>query len=305
MASKARRSGYLIQGQYSVKRRVEPTTLRKTGVVISRNCKQKIYPDGSMEFLFCNRRIFGRAGWEYSGWEEERADHEVLCADVSNEKADAAANVDRARRRARAALRDIALCSDFKYFVTLTLDKERVDRYDAGTVFRKLNNWLDNAVRRHGLTYVLVPEHHADGALHFHGLFNDALRRVDSGTLSIPGEKRPRRVRSKKQRAELIAAGARPVWNLPDWGLGFSSAIELYGERGQAVNYVCKYIGKEGEKIGGRWYYSGGKICRPEVRYLDADISWEELAEAHHFAVPEIGVKFALLRVPAPQAGGI
>ena len=302
MASKARRSGYLIQGHYSVKRRVKTTTLtlRKTEAEISRNCKQKIYPDGSQEFLFCSRPIFGRAGWE-----EVDADHEVFRADVSNEKADAAANVDRARRRARAALRDIALCSDFQYFVTLTLDKERVDRYDAGTVFRKLNNWLDNAVRRQGLAYVLVPEHHADGALHFHGLFNDALRRVDSGTLSIPGEKRPRRVRSKKQRAELIAAGARPVWNLPDWGLGFSSAIELYGERGQAVNYVCKYIGKEGEKIGGRWYYSGGKICRPEVRYLDAVFSWEELEEAHHFTVPEIGAKFALLRVPAPQAGGI
>ena len=207
----------------------------------------------------------------------------------------------RARRRARAALRDIAMCSDFRYFVTLTLDKDMVDRYDPVTVVKKLQTWLDNAVRRQGLAYVLVPEHHADGAIHFHGLFNDALPVVDSGTLSIPGAKQPRRVRSQKQRAELIAAGAHIVWNLPRWKLGFSTAIELYGERGRAVNYVCKYIGKEQQKIGGRWYYSGGALRRPEVQYFEADFSWDEMDEAHQFVVPEIGARFALLLVPAQQ----
>jgi len=282
---------------------MKTTMLRQTEADFARNCKVKKYPDGSQEWLFCSRPIFGRAGWEEASIED--AGFLPGASNEKRERADGGTPTEeaqiRARRRARAALRDIAMCSDFRYFVTLTLDKDKVDRYDPVTVVKKLQTWLDNAVRRQGLAYVLVPEHHADGAIHFHGLFNDALPVVDSGTLSIPGAKQPRRVRSQKQRAELIAAGARIVWNLPRWKLGFSTAIELYGERGRAVNYVCKYIGKEQQKIGGRWYYSGGALRRPEVQYFDADFSWEEMDEARQFVVPEIGARFALLRVSAQQ----
>ena len=84
---------------------------------------------------------------------------------------------------------------------TLTLDPARVNRYDVREVTRHLNHWLDNQVRRKGLAYVLVPERHKDGAIHFHGFFNDALEARDSGTVSLPGQKAPRRPRSARQRA--------------------------------------------------------------------------------------------------------
>ena len=45
--------------------------------------------------------------------------------------------------------------------------------------------------------------------------------------------------------------------------------MELYGEYPAAVAYVCKYIGKDGEKPAGRWYYSGGRLQEPKVEYLD------------------------------------
>ena len=79
--------------------------------------------------------------------------------------------MQRAARRARAALRDLALCNDFDCFVTLTLDGAQVNRYDPKQVIQKLNRWADNKVRRDGLRYVLVPELHKDGAIHFHGFF--------------------------------------------------------------------------------------------------------------------------------------
>ena len=56
-----------------------------------------------------------------------------------------------------------------------------------------------------------------------------------------------------------------------DWKLGFSTAIELYGEYRSAVGYVCKYISKAQEKIGGRWYYSGGQLDKPSVSLTDID----------------------------------
>ena len=84
-------------------------------------------------------------------------------ADRSSESEDERAqreqeNRDRARRRARAAVRDLALSNRFDWFVTLTLDGSKIDRYDPATIVRKVGQWLSNAVRRRGLKYVLVPE---------------------------------------------------------------------------------------------------------------------------------------------------
>jgi hypothetical protein len=42
------------------------------------------------------------------------------------------------------------------------------------------------------------------------------------------------------------------------------------------VGYVSKYVGKQGEKPAGRWYYSGGDLREPDVTY--AEISPAELA---------------------------
>ena len=135
----------------------------------------KSYPGGRCEALVCDKAIFGGSGWEArqgSRVKEPRAK-------------DGGHDVARAVRRARAQVRDIALCTPFRWFVTLTLDPARVNRYDVREVTRHLNHWLDNQVRRKGLAYVLVPERHKDGAIHFHGFFNDALEARDLSLIHI------------------------------------------------------------------------------------------------------------------------
>lgn len=251
------------------------------------NCRIKRYPDGSLDIVAASNPFGGgtidREPQRYDYPELYAAEEEsALCAAspaYAAERAEAAyadlerlaieegdsiqtpaqlaaakaaANKDRARRRAAAAVRDLGLCNDWAWFVTLTLSPERIDRYDPAEVVRHLNHWLDNNVRRRGLAYVLVPEHHKDGAIHFHGFFNGALEAVPSGHRDRAGH---------------------PVYNLPGWGWGFSTAIALYGERRAAVGYVCKYIGKQGDKIGGRWYYSGGELRRPEIEWRDEDFA--------------------------------
>ena len=71
---------------------------------------------------------------------------------------------------------------------------------------------------------------------------------------------------------------------------------------------MCKYIGKDMEpgaspngdgpelqpaKIGGRWYYSGGALGRPEVTYCDLGFR-ESLEEpgAYRFDLPQAGLSF-------------
>lgn len=224
----------------------------------------KEYPQGGYELMVCSEPVFRETGWEA---------RERDCAPRKRHDDDTSAgDDDRARRRAAAKVREIALCTEFKYFVTLTLDAARVDRYDISAIMRKVSAWLDNNVRRHGLAYVLVPELHKDGAVHFHGFFNAALPVTDSGTLSVTGSKKPRKPRSAAQRAEWLASGGHVVYNLSGWPLGFSTAIELYGGYAAAVGYVCKYVRKQQSKIGGRWYYSGGKLGQPKVSYPDVDL---------------------------------
>lgn len=227
------------------------------------NCRIKHYPGGKRVLYAFSADILREPGWE--GEEQPRKK-------AGEGKTDAAECVARSKRRARAAVQDIALSNEFRYFVTLTLDKSKVNRYDAKEVTAKLNNWLDNNVRRRGLKYVLVPELHKDGAIHYHGFFNDALPVVDSGTLDT-GRAKPRKPRSEAQRARLLADGAHVVYNLPNWSLGFSTAIELYGDYRKAVNYVLKYITKATDKVGGRWYYSGGALERPQATYHRADFA--------------------------------
>lgn len=160
-------------------------------------------------------------------------------------------DMERSMRRARAKLRRLALANDFEYFVTLTLDPARIDRYDGAAVVKALGRWADNMVRRHGLRYILVPERHKDGAFHFHGFVaGRGLEVADSG----------------------VCWDDRPVYNLPQWTMGFSTAQRLYGSYHAAVGYCCKYIGKQsGERALGRWYYSGGPLAEPAKEYIEVD----------------------------------
>lgn len=203
------------------------------------------YPDGSQDVQICTSPIFRE-----SGWETVESSKNAVNPRQKGKKSD---GVDKKRSasRARSKMRRLALNNDFRYFCTLTLDPSKIDRYDPAAVVRKLNQWTDNMVRRHGLRYILVPELHKDGAYHFHGfLAGEGLKVVDSG----------------------VEWDGRPVYNLPQWTLGFSTCQELYGDYHKAVGYCCKYIGKqEYQRPLGRWYYSGGGLAEPEYLLCDLD----------------------------------
>lgn len=246
---------------------------------ISNYAKVYTYPGGIVDIIASSRPDFHPAGWEAAeDWSRpgrkppaaQQGEAEPLAeGDKPQRHTDPAAVAERSQRRARAKVRRLALSNEFSYFVTLTLDGSRIDRYSPETVIKLLNTWCNNHVKRDGLQYILVPEWHKDGAIHFHGFFNGALKMVDSGTMKVPGSKKPRRPRSAAQREAWAAAGAQVVYNIPQWSAGFTTAIPLYGDYRAAVAYVCKYIGKEADKPAGRWYYSGGGLAEPDVSYID------------------------------------
>ena len=267
-------------------------------------CRVKRYPCApeSFEVMACSEPIFrpvaGLEARERAFWAGDAAaprPRPQKAAKRPSAAADAAANMQRSMRRAATQMRDICLSTPFRYFVTLTLDPAKIDRHDMEALTKVINRWADNRVRRNGLAYVLVPERHKDGAIHLHGFVNESLPLSDSGTMKLPGAKRPQRPRSAKQRADWIAAGAKIVYNIPGWTLGFSTAIPLDGSYEAAVGYCCKYVRKAPEKIGGRWFYRGGKLGSPEVSFADVDV--RELAAckgAYTFSAG--GHSFAMVR---------
>ena len=232
---------------------------------IYHNVKVKHFPDGSKTVLAASAPVFRESGWE------ERAPRQKAARGAGTGAGD---TTERARRRARAAVRDLARCNPMTHFITLTFDPHKVaSRYDPAEVVRKTCQWADNQAKRRGVKYILIPEHHKDGAIHFHGFCSAGLPMVDSGHKDTAGHK---------------------VWNVSGWSYGFSTAIELYGDYAAAVSYVCKYIGKQADKIGGRWYYSGGGLQRPEVTLHNMD--WND-AEGYEFAVPAAGARFRMAEI--------
>ena len=134
----------------------------KNGREIQHNTIVYAYPDGAFDVICASAPIFREPGWEDASWEEPKAKPSPREAGKKSSGAD----MERSMRRARAKLRRLALANQFEYFVTLTLDPEKIDRYDGEAIVKVLGRWADNMVRRHGLRYILVPERHKDGAFH-------------------------------------------------------------------------------------------------------------------------------------------
>lgn len=220
-----------------------------------------IYPDGSRDLMVSTEPIFREAGWEAP--KKEAAAAKLPLPREAGKKSEGD-DAKRSATRARAKLRRLALANGFDYFVTLTLDPQKIDRYDGAAIVKKLSTWCDNMTRRHGLRYILIPEQHQDGAWHFHGFMaGDGLQVVDSG----------------------IKWDGREVYNLPQWKYGHTTAQRLYGDYHAAVGYCCKYIGKQqGQRPLGRWYYSGGALREPERVLLD--LEYREIDAPVEYVLP-------------------
>lgn len=246
-------------------------------------------PDGSLtlyEEMYCNRFIFNphhveeharSARLHRQNWECQLDDMYGYGHKFTPEKGVSKNdNIERSKRRAKSHLLDYALCNNFACFVTLTLSAEKIDRTDYKAVISRLGTFLDNRVRRQGLVYVGVPELHKDGAIHFHLLCNDVLNAVDSGTVIRPtGGKPVKQATAIRQGFSLEEC--RTVYNIPDWTLGFTTMVHTYGDVRAVANYIVKYITKGKEKVGGRWYYSGGKLLKPFYQY--AYTSFDEVID--------------------------
>lgn len=233
----------------------------RTAENVQKNCRIKIYPDGTVgEILACSMAKFTPPGWERV--DKVFRGNSCGCGDEDS--------TERSRRRARQHVNDLIRCNgDMDVFFTLTLSDgwlyggQAQTRTDYKAINRKVQQWFADRVRRHGLRYVAVYEYHKrtekDGkqAIHVHGVCNhDALKMVDSG-----------------HQYKDKAGHWHHIYNIPNWSIGNTTAMYMYGDRGRATAYICKYIYKSEKPVGGRWYMHSHNLTEPKFEYIDIDFN--------------------------------
>ena len=225
---------------------------------ITSNARVKRYPT-AVVLQVANDSIFRDAGFEPRT--------RLYSVSAKGEAENPERSLMSSRARAKAAVRDIALCNRFEYFLTWTLSKGEINRYDAELVGRKIQTFLKNASYRKDFQYVLVAERHKDGAIHFHGLCN-------LGSVRIVRAVNP------KTKLPLSTNHGQPIFNMLDWKLGFSTCIPIDENYERTCNYLTKYLTKDTEKILGKWYLaSRNLIKKPEIDLISGGIDYNSFIE--------------------------
>ena len=74
--------------------------------------------------------------------------------------------------RARNKIFDYCFCNNFEYFVTLTIDEKKYDRFDLKRYYKDFSQFIRDYRKKFNINiqYLFVPEQHKDGAWHLHGV---------------------------------------------------------------------------------------------------------------------------------------
>lgn len=192
-----------------------------------------------------------------SGWEDTR-EHTKKCT-VNIDK------LDNNKSRARNKVKEYALCNDWEYFITFTIDKEKCDRYNLDNYVKKVSKLINNYNFRRTdndkVVYLLVPEQHKDGAWHMHGLIK-GLKSEDIGIIlddfGVDLRKGP-----KDNRIYYY-------WKQYHDKFGFMS-MTLIESKEKISSYIMKYMTKECQdkvkELGAHTYYASKGLNTAQELY--------------------------------------
>ena len=212
--------------------------------------KIKIYPDGSTVLtVYKNAKVYRGSA------EKESRDFDDNVSLNSEEKTDEEKEYEKLKNlwRIKTKIKDYVLSNDFDYFWTLTF---KADRHDYALAFKKMSNWLRRMKRKYGkFDYIMIPELHKDGAIHFHGV-TGGLNAVicDSG----------------------VKHKGVTVYNCTDWNHGFTTLTKIR-DKEKTASYVTKYITKEMQNSivekGKKKYWLSRGLRKPDVTFSELNLT--------------------------------
>ena len=212
--------------------------------------KIKMYPDGSTVLtVYKNAKVYRGSA------EKENRDFDDNVSLSSEPKTDEEKEYEKLKNlwRIKTKIKDYILSNDFNYFWTLTF---KDDRYDYDLAFQKMGKWLRKMRDKYGkFDYIMIPELHKDGAIHFHGVtggLNAVIR--DSG------------VKHK---------GVK-VYNCTDWEHGFTTLTKIRS-REKTASYVTKYVTKEMQNSivekGKKKYWLSRGLRKPDITFTELNLA--------------------------------
>lgn len=170
--------------------------------------------------------------------------------------------------RAQRTIRDLILCNKFDYFCTFTFNSHKVDRYDFGVCKKKITDVFKNYKDRYSndFRYVIVPEFHKDGGVHFHGL----VRGIREEDFTVP-EYIWKRDKKTDELTKVPNTRKYVDWQYYSKKLGFFSCSRIKNYE-KCARYVSKYVTKDliNLKLGQRVFMASTGLNRPELVF-DAD----------------------------------
>ena len=140
------------------------------------NVLKKTYPNGTTQYTLYHYPIIYDTEKIDSSELEKQFDNINFMEDFDEKPKNDIKNMLDSDRRALKKIYDYARSNTWDYFVTLKFSSEVCNRYSYDDVTKKLKQWLNNTSKRKcdkQLKYLLVPELHQDGAIHFHGFFSN------------------------------------------------------------------------------------------------------------------------------------
>lgn len=177
--------------------------------------------------------------------------------------------------RSRSMVLQYALCNPWDYFITITVDEKKFNRYELDPIYDALYAFFKSyrSTLSPSFRFLLVPEYHEDKAWHFHGLVRGIL----------------------PQHLSDFVAGIHP-WKLVGKGylnwamlgnaIGYVSLSKLKNATGAAF-YVTKYITKQhaNDSFYSHLYYHSRGLSRARP-VADCYLNNYQLDEALTYEAP-------------------
>ena len=194
-----------------------------------------------------------------------------------------ASNSTKSRFTARNRLIEIIKANtDFCYFFTGTFDPKKWDRSN----FRELHSSLTRWLRRRGIKYILVPEPHKDGSIHFHGFFDSSVEPY-LAEFDIK-HKLPNKIKQALKED-------REILNCPEYAKMFGwVSIERVRNLEACAVYTAKYVSKSFDNENARFsyhrYFCSKGLKRPEF-ILKPNKSYSNYTQKFSEYIPKVVFK--------------
>lgn len=147
--------------------------------------------------------------------------------------------------RAKSSITELALNNKFDFFCTFSFDSNLIDRYDLNLCYKRLRQFFNNFKKRYATDFkwLIIPEFHEDGAIHFHGLVSG----IPKGEFTIP-----KFIEKRMPNGELKKVPNTPKyyrWERYSKRFGRVFDCSPIKSAEKVAFYITKYVNKDLSKI--------------------------------------------------------